>query len=950
MLERHATFHSYDERGRLLRTYGPVNLDAPGANDVAPVEERTYWADGETSARQARLHEIRQYAFPAAEPLVTTYDYDLYGVSSVVGPDRVRTLITKDGRGRPRFVTTSDGAGTLQATTETRYYDGEVPRLRILPGGAADRYSYDGKGRLAKVEHLSSDPEAPGATPTLSYAENFAYDQAGNRVYGDRCDAQGRVTWRQDRAFDVQHHVVWESNPNVPAAARTWTYSPAGWLTSRLDEEGRQTSFTPDPLNRIKKVTRGGVNAAGSPVSVDVASYAYGRNRDVLDQVVDGAGRATSYAYDDFGRAERVTSPSIGGSGIQFVYDARGNVLTRQDAATQAAYAYDGLDRLVRLNAQNVVDGSTITYELRYDENGARGRLTSVLDPVHTMTYLYDSLGRLEREVLTVTGVSVPLTTIYGYDAKGALSSVTYPAGLVVQYDRDAATGQVVAVRNAGTGAPWASGIVRAPGGPVTGLTFGNGMTLSQTFDLRYQPTAVQSGPLLLTLQPTPGGDVGVVRDRSGDLGCTRAVDRSLRYDFLDRLVGWSDAAQGGVGVCPAEGLGAGGSSYEYVAGTDLLSQARIPDGAGLLAYAFGYDAQRNVSAIWGYDATGTSVTAAVCLRHDALGRLSLVGATNTAAAPGGTACVSDTEVRGPLARFRYDASNRRVARQVAGQWTYVVSDASGKPLAELAMTGDPATPWTKVRDYVWLDQTLLAQVEYGATTATYYAHVDHLGTPRALTSESGQLVWSTFQRPYGEVGEKTVPDAVTGQTVVTNLRLPGQYDERLLASVGLQGPYYNWHRWYLPSVGRYLELDPIALRGEFNTEFGVDWHNYANGNPLRYTDAEGLLSYDACLMRCIEKNRLDYWQVIPFSALPKRLLPPFRVPYPSQPLTTLPSVAQHYLPDFFGNGLRTFGRWVSPVATVGLVFEGFYDIGTIGNCAVTCGLDGPKPTGNACH
>jgi len=48
----------------------------------------------------------------------------------------------------------------------------------------------------------------------------------------------------------------------------------------------------------------------------------------------------------------------------------------------------------------------------------------------------------------------------------------------------------------------------------------------------------------------------------------------------------------------------------------------------------------------------------------------------------------------------------------------------------------------------------------------------------------------------------------------VTNLRLPGQYDERLLGSMGLQGPYYNWNRWYLPGVGRYLELDPLALTG----------------------------------------------------------------------------------------------------------------------------------------
>jgi len=74
----------------------------------------------------------------------------------------------------------------------------------------------------------------------------------------------------------------------------------------------------------------------------------------------------------------------------------------------------------------------------------------------------------------------------------------------------------------------------------------------------------------------------------------------------------------------------------------------------------------------------------------------------------------------------------------------------------------------------------------------------------------------------------------------VTNLRLPGQYDERLLGSLGLQGPYYNWNRWYLPGVGRYLELDPIALEGMMNTEYGPDWYNYALGNPLSYYDADG--------------------------------------------------------------------------------------------------------------
>jgi hypothetical protein len=43
--------------------------------------------------------------------------------------------------------------------------------------------------------------------------------------------------------------------------------------------------------------------------------------------------------------------------------------------------------------------------------------------------------------------------------------------------------------------------------------------------------------------------------------------------------------------------------------------------------------------------------------------------------------------------------------------------------------------------------------------------------------------------------------------------------------------------------VGRYLELDPVALEGGFNGEFGVDWYNYANGNPLKFTDSTGRYS-----------------------------------------------------------------------------------------------------------
>ncbi len=115
------------------------------------------------------------------------------------------------------------------------------------------------------------------------------------------------------------------------------------------------------------------------------------------------------------------------------------------------------------------------------------------------------------------------------------------------------------------------------------------------------------------------------------------------------------------------------------------------------------------------------------------------------------------------------------------------------------------------------------------------------------MTNSSGQLVWNTYPKPFGDISEKTSVDPISGRTVVTNLRLPGQYDERLLGSVGLQGPYYNWNRWYLPGVGRYLELDPVALDGLSNGEYVPEWYTYAGGNPLRYFDSTGLDRYLPC-------------------------------------------------------------------------------------------------------
>ncbi len=137
-----------------------------------------------------------------------------------------------------------------------------------------------------------------------------------------------------------------------------------------------------------------------------------------------------------------------------------------------------------------------------------------------------------------------------------------------------------------------------------------------------------------------------------------------------------------------------------------------------------------------------------------------------------------------------------------------------------------------------------------GATTSTtpllMQPRTRVWGFDQPLEAASGSS-WSSTWRT-SSASTCTYGEHASGRLIVTNLRLPGQYDERLLGPLGLQGPYYNWNRWYLPGVGRYLEPDPLALRGGWNAEWGPDWYNYGEGNPLTHTDPTGeFLKLEGC-------------------------------------------------------------------------------------------------------
>jgi len=148
--------------------------------------------------------------------------------------------------------------------------------------------------------------------------------------------------------------------------------------------------------------------------------------------------------------------------------------------------------------------------------------------------------------------------------------------------------------------------------------------------------------------------------------------------------------------------------------------------------------------------------------------------------------------------------------------------DLKGRLIAETDAAGQT------LREYIYLNDRPLALVvdsnggNLCGITGLYYYHVDHLNTPKKLTDANQQIVWDADYRPFGE--------AVETVTAVDNpLRFPGQYQDKE------SGLHYNYFRDYDPGTGRYVESDPIGLRGGLNT------YAYVEGNPLSWSDPFGL-------------------------------------------------------------------------------------------------------------
>jgi RHS repeat-associated protein len=172
-------------------------------------------------------------------------------------------------------------------------------------------------------------------------------------------------------------------------------------------------------------------------------------------------------------------------------------------------------------------------------------------------------------------------------------------------------------------------------------------------------------------------------------------------------------------------------------------------------------------------------------------------------------------------AQYTYNALGQRITKTVGGVTTVFQYDLDGNLIAELDAGGHP------LRQHVYLEGAPIAMLERKtpqSNTAVYYVHTDHLATPDLITNDNGRIVADFENTPFG------VPH-INYSEIDYHIGFPGQYYDK---ETGL---HYNYHRNYDANTGRYVQSDPIGLRGGINT------YAYVDQNPIIYIDKDGRLA-----------------------------------------------------------------------------------------------------------
>jgi RHS repeat-associated protein len=751
---------------------------------------------------------------------VTTLAYDAAGnlisVTNALG--HVTTYSAYDAHGRAGRITDPSGVVTEFA------YDVRGRLMSRTVDGKTTAFEYDGVGQLAKVTppdgaYLRYTYDAAhrrtDLTDALGNKIHTTYDLAGNKTKEEVFDPSNTLVRQHQWVYDTLSQLT----QSIGAAGQTTTYA--------YDANGNRTSVT-DPLNRVTHYTYDALNRRVSETDslAGITGYSY----DALDHllaVTDPANLTTTYTYDGFGDLLQETSPNTGVT--TYTYTPYGQVASRTDArGISATYAYDLINRLTKVDYPAGIEGDQLFFwdRSQFHEGSQKGRLRQAGE----IAYGYDNRGNVTIASPFLRNPADYYRPRYEYDDADRLIGIEYLSGRYVRYQRGS-DGQIrrmtVTDYPGGPSRVLADNIQYAPFGPLKHLTYGNGKTLQRHFDLDGRLSRqTLDGVHDLSYSYDPVGQITAVVN-----ALDNAYSQTYGYDALGRLTAatgpFSTLAYGydATGNRQSESHNGQTTTYHY-----LPTDQRLQSLSGSVNQSFAYDAIGNTVDNGAFD-----------FAYGGDGRLRHV-----------------TQGGHPVADYHYwhYATGQRTAKIVNGRvthfdyapWGPLLSESVGDVIDSKYPYTDPSA--LAYTDYVYLDDLPLAQIDPSGAVA--YLHPNHLGAPLAATHDSGGVAWQADYEPFGRV-------QLINPSLTLNLRLPGQYFD---AETGL---HQNWHRDYDPSLGRYLESDPIGLEGGINT------YAYVENNPINWIDPTGLQNTHPGIGPCTRCHQrwLDWYNPDPYKAEP---------------------------------------------------------------------------------
>jgi len=754
--------YTYDSYGRVLTAQLP-RTDVNSTTTYVPITCTTGSQCGQVNTVTDAVGNI------------TTFNtYNAYGqATQITDPNGIVTTLAYDQRVR---LTDRCRNGSLPTCsggelTHFDYWPTGLLKKVTLPDGSNLQYTYDNAHRLTQV------------TDQAGNYVKYTLDAMGNQTAENRYDPTNVLHFTHTRTINTLNEIATEVGAaGTAAVTTTFGYDNNGNQTSIQAPLSRNTTQYYDELNRLSQITDPG---SGNTY------FGYDAN-DNLTSVKDPNAFITSYSYNGFGDLQQLTSPDTGTT--LNTYDSGGNLATSTDARSAlATYTYDAVNRVKTIGYSNAgVTDQTLTFTYDTGSNG-KGHLTAASDANHSMSWVYDGLGRVRSKGQTIGTVTKSVAYTY---TNGDLTGMTTPSGQSIVYSYNS-NHQVTSITLNGS-TTVLSNVTYEPLGPVNGWTWGNGTSTTRTYDTDGKIHQISSAGVKTFTYDNAFRITGITDTSTG------AANWTYGYDLLDRITsglsgsttrGWTYDANGN----RLTETGSAASTY-----TINSTSNRISSITGALARTYGYDAAGN-----------TLTYSTVTVTYNNRGRPKTIKKGSA----------TETLVYNALGQMI------KTSGGAAGTVLYWYDEA-GHLLGEYSSTG------ALVQETLWLGDLPVATLRpSGSTVAVYYVHTDQLNTPRAVTRPSdNQYMWRWFSDPFGTNAANSNP-AGAG-TFPFNLRFPGQIFD------GQAGLHQNGFRDYDPAIGRYPTSDPIGLGG------GVNTYAYVGNSPMLFIDGEGLSAEDVEAIR----------------------------------------------------------------------------------------------------